>query len=98
MISIGINIGNEIDGKGDIFSRPVLVIRRCNRDTFIGVPLTKTDKGLPWYVSCDIDNKNGACNISQIRLFDQKRLLRLVKKIEDEDFNVIKQAIRDIFV
>lgn len=97
IMSLGVNIGSEIDGKGEIFARPVLVIKRCNMDTFIGVPLTKTKKNSKWYISCTVDSKVGSVNISQIRLFDQKRLLRLIEKINEEDFLKIKKAVRDIF-
>jgi mRNA interferase MazF len=96
--AIGVNIGNEIDGKGYAFARPILVLKRCNTNTFIGVPLTKTVKNLEWYVPCKVENTDGSINLSQIRLFDQKRLLRLIHTVNKNEFEYIKLRVRQIFV
>lgn len=33
--SVGVNIGYEQDGKGEIFSRPVLVVKKYSRNIFL---------------------------------------------------------------
>jgi len=38
--SIGVNIGFEQDGKGNIFSRPVLILKKYSKSMFLGVPLS----------------------------------------------------------
>ena len=43
-VSIGINIGFEIDGKNHDFERPVLIIKKINKNQFWGLPLTSKDK------------------------------------------------------
>lgn len=98
VVAVGVNVGKEIDGKGEIFARPVLVLKRCNQDTFIGVALTKTQRESKWYIPLVIDNISGSVNISQIRLFDQRRLLRLIEKIKPDDFKKIKIVARDLFI
>lgn len=46
-ISIGINVGAEIDGKNELFERPVLIFRKVGREQFYGLPLTsKKNRGL----------------------------------------------------
>lgn len=94
--SVGVNIGNEIFGKGEYFSRPVLVLKRCNTDTFIGVPLTKTTKSSSWYVPLFFNNMHGSVNLSQIRLFDQKRLLRLVGRVDSTVFREVRLRMSNI--
>ncbi len=42
--SIGLNIGVETDGKNDSFERPVLIIKKFNKDMFWGIPLTSHKK------------------------------------------------------
>jgi mRNA interferase MazF len=42
--SIGVNIGSEVFGKGDSYTRPVLVINAEVSDSFIGIPLTSSIK------------------------------------------------------
>lgn len=36
--SIGCNVGDEMDGKSIWFNRPVLVLRKFNKNIFYGVP------------------------------------------------------------
>ena len=43
-MSIGHNVGDEEDGKGESFSRPVFVVRGFSRQVFWGVPLSTTNK------------------------------------------------------
>ena len=38
--TLGSNVGFEQDGKGDDFVRPVLVVRKFSKYSFIGIPLT----------------------------------------------------------
>ena len=39
-VSIGQNVGGEVYGKSEIFTRPVLVVKAFFNHTFLGVPLT----------------------------------------------------------
>ena len=39
-LSLGHNVGVEEDGKGEMFNRPVLVVKGFNKDLFWGVPLS----------------------------------------------------------
>lgn len=48
--SIGMNIGVEIYGKGKKFTRPVLIFRKFNKDSFLGIPFTSQPKDGIWYV------------------------------------------------
>lgn len=38
--ALGVNIGTEQDGTGELFDRPVLVIKDFNQHMFFGVALT----------------------------------------------------------
>lgn len=38
--SLGINIGTESDGKGDDYSRPILILKGFNKNSFLGISLT----------------------------------------------------------
>ncbi|MEK7607883.1 MAG: hypothetical protein AAB484_03120 [Patescibacteria group bacterium] len=42
--SIGANIGFEIDGKGEKFLRPVIIIKKFNNESFWGISMTKKEK------------------------------------------------------
>ncbi|MDE2116956.1 MAG: hypothetical protein KGI79_03715, partial [Patescibacteria group bacterium] len=38
--SVGVNVGSEQDGHGNLFSRPVLIFRVFSTKTFWGIPIT----------------------------------------------------------
>jgi mRNA-degrading endonuclease toxin of MazEF toxin-antitoxin module len=94
--SIGENIGNEQNGKGDIFSRPVLIIKRFSKSMFFGVPLsTQIKKGTFFYNFTFLDKPSNAL-VVQGRLFDTKRLENRIGMIEKDDFTNIKQSLKEL--
>ena len=88
-----VNVGDEEDGKGDKFLRPVLVIRRFNKNLFLGVPLTKQVKENPFYFKLEVKDKIVCAMISQLRLFDSKRLLNRLEKLPEKEFEKVKREI-----
>lgn len=96
---LGENIGFEQDGCDDTFLRPVVIIRKFNNDIFWGVPLTRTQKDLPFYFAFKlrseietVDGKSSAV-LSQIRLIDAKRLRRMIGYISAKDFVLLKKKL-----
>lgn len=47
---LGVNLGEEVIGKGLKFTRPVLIFRKFTSNSFLGLPLTKQEKKGSWYV------------------------------------------------
>ena len=81
--SLGLNIGFEQDGKNELFERPVLVVRRFNKYVFWGVPLsTKIKPENPHYLQLRHEEQDYSAIVSQLRLYDSKRLQRKMYKIE----------------
>jgi len=94
--SIGENIGNEQNGKGDIFSRPVLIIKRFSRSMFFGVPLsTQTKEGNFFYNFTFLDKPSNAL-VVQGRIFDTKRLENRIEMIGKNDFENIKKSLKEL--
>ena len=91
--SVGLNVGSEQGGKHELFERPVLVIKKVTSNTFIGVPLTSNKKKGSWYV--EIESTNSSAIISQIKLFDTRRLARKIGVILVEEFEIIKMKLKD---
>ncbi|MDR1192209.1 MAG: type II toxin-antitoxin system PemK/MazF family toxin [Verrucomicrobiales bacterium] len=77
-MSIGENAGCEEDGKGEKYTRPVLVVRKFNRHLFCGVPLSITAKRGDYYFEFNVKGKNSVVLLSQFKAFDA---LRLVSKL-----------------
>ena len=60
----GFNIGDEEDGKGERFLRPVLIIRKFNQNVFWGVPVTSQNKSGQYYLPF-IDNRGNQSKRSE---------------------------------
>ncbi|MEI7563613.1 MAG: type II toxin-antitoxin system PemK/MazF family toxin [bacterium] len=91
--SVGLNVGSEQSGKHELFERPVLVIKKVTSNTFIGVPLTSNKKKGSWYV--EIGSTDSSAIISQVKLFDTRRLARKIKVISAEEFAIVKDKLKN---
>lgn len=97
--SLGINVGNEQDGKNNQFSRPILVLKKFNSHVFLGLPLTTSPKkNHPLYYSIFFNDKNAAIILSQIKLFSVKRLRgkKRIGKLSEKIFDDVRKAIKDL--
>lgn len=95
--SIGINVGYEICGKGRLFTRPVLIIKKQSINTFIGIPMSTQLKQRPDYYHITFNHKQVALLMGEIRKFDSRRLADKMGKIAEEKFNAVKMEAGKIF-
>ncbi|MEI6660045.1 MAG: type II toxin-antitoxin system PemK/MazF family toxin [bacterium] len=93
-VSIGKNVGDEEDGKNENFERPVVITRKFNNNIFIGIPLTSQNKEGKFYQK--LKSFNSVAILSQVRLFDAKRLLRRIGRLDNTELNVLKENIRKL--
>lgn len=84
--AMGKNIGYEIDGKNELFLRPVLILKKYSKDMSFILPLsTKIKKPTPWYhCPVKVDNKDGVVVLSQGRSMSSKRLLSKLDNLNSE--------------
>ena len=94
--SLGKNIGVEENGKNENFSRPVLIIKKFNKDMFWGVPLTSKNKVGRYYYNIIFNGKHSTALLSQMRLLSGKRLTRKIGKIKNIQFEERKRGIIEI--
>lgn len=92
-VSIGINVGFEEDGKHEKFIRPVLVLRKFNRDLFLGVPMSTKLKENPYYIKVTVGRRVVSALISQVRSFSAKRIEDKLAEIDKNDFRKVKDAV-----
>jgi mRNA-degrading endonuclease toxin of MazEF toxin-antitoxin module len=88
---IGINIGDEENGKNIHYHRPILIIKKFNKKIFLGVPLTTQIKENPYYHKFNFQSKIQCAMLSQVRIFDVKRLDRKMGKLTSEEFDNLKK-------
>jgi hypothetical protein len=89
-------VQHEIDGKGQAFSRPVLVLRRYNNVSFLGMPLTSNAKANFWIAPVGEHKGETQFGVaSQVRTFSAARLTRRLYTITDPNFATVKTALRE---
>ena len=95
-IKIGENVGFEQNGKGDEFLRPVVVYKKFSKNVFLGIPLTRTIKDGKFYSSFDFKGQRSVAILSQIRLFDSKRLSYATGRISKGDYGKLKEKLIEL--
>ena len=93
-VRLGANIGVEIDGRHELFLRPVIVIRKFNKDMAIVVPITTQDKTSRYYFGVvGTEQKIYKVCLSQIKTISSKRLLRKIDTIRESDYRALLDMI-----
>jgi len=91
--SIGINLGDEQDGKNELFERPILIIKKFNRKLAWVLPLTSKEKDGVYYHQLEYDGQKFSVILSQLRLLSVRRFRRFIRKISPEQFVEIKNKL-----
>lgn len=95
--NLGENIGFEEDGKGNEFTRPVLVLKVFNKYFCYVVPLSTTDKrGKFYYPFESKTGKTSVALLSQSKPIDTTRLSRKVGVMDEKEFTELKNLIKEI--
>jgi mRNA interferase MazF len=94
--SVGVNVGFEVYGKGFIYTRPVLVLRKLSKHSFLGVPLTSKRKDIPYHHPIHFAGVDGSALIGQIRMMDNKRLSKIIGTLGNKQYEEVRTAVRDM--
>ena len=97
-VNCGLNIGYEIDGKGELFLRPFIIIKKNDSNSSICVPLTKNLSNRNYYFRLEIKGLIISCSLSQIKTIDSRRLFRKHCEISSSKLKVVKDEILNYFI
>ncbi len=98
-VCVGYNVGYEVYGKNKNFVRPVLIIKKFNKDFFLGIPLsTKIKKNNKYYLNISLNNRNISILLSQIRAFSSKRIENKLGELDNQDLEKVIEKVQEIFV
>jgi mRNA-degrading endonuclease toxin of MazEF toxin-antitoxin module len=95
--SLGENIGREINGKNDLFSRPVLIYKKLSRETFLGLPTTSQDRKGTWYVPITYSDFQVTVILAQARVMDTKRLSSRLGQLDESDFMKVENGFINLY-
>ncbi len=102
---MGENISVEINGKHEVFSRPVLIFKKLSRYGFMGIPLTSQEHQGDWYVPFVFRDKKQIAALAQARVMSVSHLYRKMgnatkgdlRKVQDGfGKTIFKPAIKNI--
>jgi mRNA interferase MazF len=94
--SIGYNIGFEQNGKGKVFSRPVLVVTKFSKNIFLGVPLSSQIKDGNFFFKFKLNGEISTALLVQARLFDSKRLENKIGTMNKQNFLDLKNNLKKL--
>ena len=92
-MAIGENVGTEINGKGDNFLRPILVVRKYGPGGFFGVPLSSQKHEGMWYANFLLKNREQCALLSQASSFCSYRLYGFIGRLSK---SVFEQIVDDL--
>ena len=94
---LGVNVGFEQDGGGQLFLRPV-IIRSFGPGTCVVVPLTTSERKHPLRMQLGtVQGKSASATLSQLRVIDTRRLVEKIEFLNKNTFNVLRKAVRNLF-
>ncbi len=94
--SIGENIGFEQNGKSELFSRPVLIMKKFSQNIFFGIPLSTQLKKGSFFFEFELNDKKSNALLVQGRLYDSKRLEQKIGMINKNDFVDLKIKLKEL--
>lgn len=96
--AVGENVGVEIDGKSEKYSRPVLVLKKHNSLCFTGIPLTSKIHRGTWYVNFEFRGKTQTAVLIQAKLVSNSRLYERIGEVSKGDYKRIRDRYIDLFL
>lgn len=95
--SLGENIGSEINGKSNLFSRPVLIFKKLSKSTFLGLPTSSQDRKGSWYVQITLGSVKSVVILSQARLLDYKRLSSKIAELDIGEMSNVRDRFKNLY-
>jgi mRNA-degrading endonuclease toxin of MazEF toxin-antitoxin module len=94
--SVGLNVATESCGKGETYQRPVLILKKLSRNSFIGIPLSTQEKNGTWFTDVSVHGEKRYVLLYQIRMFSTNRFQRRLATLDDADFNKVKEKLETL--
>lgn len=94
---MGENVGVEINGKNELFSRPVLVLKKLSRFGFLGVPLTSQEHEGSWYVHFDFRGRMQTAVLAQAKVMSALRLYDKMGQLPMSDLELVREGFRALY-
>lgn len=95
--AVGRNVGVEINGKSKTFARPVVVLRKLNKCSFMAIPLTSKKHEGTWYTDFLFKGVNEYAVLAQSRIMSAARLYQRIGRADENDMLKIRVGFHNLF-
>ena len=93
----GVNIGFEMDGKNEKFTRPCVVLYKLSHHMFLIAPLTSKVKNGTWFCEIKYAGKINYVCLHQIRVIDYRRLNDKITQLDKENMQNVLQKYKKLY-
>ncbi len=91
--SLGVNIGEEVYGKGVDFRRPVVILKKLARNSCIVMPTSTQKREGSWYHHLYVRDKDRSVMMHQIRFISANRLSVRESALSRDEFSALKKSV-----
>jgi mRNA interferase MazF len=96
-VGFGENIGSEINGKSEKFSRPGIIYKKLSNNFYLVIPTTTKEKIGSWFVSFIHKGVGMNACLHQVRTIDYRRLFSRLGSLSLDDFNKVKSGFNGLY-
>jgi len=96
-ISFGENIGAEIYGKGELFTRPGIVIRKFSNGFYLVAPTTSQRHEGVWFTPIILNGVSMVVCLHHIRAVDYRRFSTKIGQMNEAEFQKVKNAFNKLY-
>lgn len=97
-ISLGENIGQEMGGRNEFFSRPAIIFKKLAKNLYLIVPLTTQEHIGNWFHSFVANGRIQYACLHQVRVIDHRRLRARLGKMGTNDFLELAKAFSELYI
>lgn len=94
---VGENIGSEVNGKNEQFSRPVIIFKKLAHGFYFVIPTTTKQKEGSWFVPFRQHEREMVACLHQARAIDHRRLSSKLGTLDDGDMARVQDAFRALY-
>lgn len=90
--SLGVNVGEEIYGKGNDFRRPVVILKKLSRNSCVVMPTSTKKREGSWYHHLNVQDKDRFVLMHQICFISANRLSVRESTLSRDEFATLKKS------
>lgn len=91
--AIGMNVGDEVYGKGEKFGRPVIIFKRLSSRICIVIPTTTKSKNGSWFHYLYVRGIHRWAMMNHIKSISTNRFLKRESRMSLEQFQQLKKSV-----